>query len=119
MEEKENIFEGEEERSEPRLIADQYCSVEFSISKGEPNYLFEIRDMSSSGLCIIVKEGSAILNHLKVGDIMDMKYYQPKKAERPELIKTEIKHITKDDLGRYKGNYLVGLSVVEKGNLNR
>jgi hypothetical protein len=70
-------------------------------------------------LCIIiVKEGSAILNHLKVGDIMDMKIYQPKKAERPELIKTEIKHITKDDLGGYKGNYLVGLSVVEKGNLN-
>jgi len=119
MEVKENIYEGDEKRSKPRLLADQYCSVEFSISKGEPNYLFEIRDMSSSGLCIIVKEGSAILNHLKVGDIMDMKYYQPKKAERPELIKTEIKHITKDDLGRYKGNYLVGLSVVEKGNLNR
>ena len=117
MEEKENIFEGEEERSEPRLIADQYCSVEFSISKEIPDYLFEIKDMSSSGLCIIVKEGSAIINHLKVGDIIDMKYYHSKKAKRPELIETEIKHITKDNLGRYKGNYLVGLSVVKKGNL--
>ncbi len=118
MEEKGNMREGSEKRSEPRLIANKYCSVEFSTSKGEPNYQFKIRDMTSSGLSIIVKEGSAVLNHLKVGDIMDMKYYQSKKAERPELIKTEIKHITKDDVGRYKGNYLVGLSVVEKGNLN-
>ena len=118
MEEKGNMGEGEEKRSEPRLIADQYCCVEFSISKGEPNYLFEIRDMSSSGMCIIVKEGSDVLNHLKVGDIIDMKYYHPKKAERPESIRAEIKHITEDDLGRYKGNYLVGLSVVEKGKLN-
>jgi hypothetical protein len=113
MEEKGNIFEGEEERSEPRLIADKYCRVEFSISKEKPDYLFEIRDTSSSGLCIIVKEGSDILNHLKVGDIMNMKYYYSKKAKRPDLIKTEIKHITKDNLGRYKGNYLVGLSFVK------
>ena len=118
MEEKGNIFKGEEERSEPRLEADQYCNVEFSISKEKPDYLFEIRDVSSFGLCIIVKDGSTILNHIKVDDIMDMKYYHPKKAKRPELIKTEIKHITKDNLGRYKGNYLVGLSVLKKGSLN-
>ncbi|MCK5492322.1 MAG: hypothetical protein KAJ14_04335 [Candidatus Omnitrophica bacterium] len=118
MEEKGNIFKGEEERSEARLEADQYCSVEFSISKEKPDYLFEIRDVSSFGLCIIVKDGSSILNHIKVGDIMDMKYYYPKKAKRPELIKTEIKHITKDNLGRYKGNYLVGLSLLNKGSLN-
>jgi hypothetical protein len=118
MEEKGNIFEGKEKRSEPRLSADQYCSVEFSISKGEPNYLFEIKDMSASGLCIIVKEGSAVLNHLKVGDTIDMKYYHPKETERPKLIKAEVKHISKDALGRYKGNYLVGLSVLEKGNEN-
>lgn len=114
MEEKGNIYEGGEKRSEPRLIPDQHCSLEFSTSKREPNYLFKISHMSSSGLCIIVKEGSALLKHLKVGDIMDMKYCQPKKSEKPELIKTEIKHITRDDLGRYKKSYLVGLSVVEK-----
>jgi len=116
MEENGNMCEGEEKRTEPRLIADKYCSVEISASEEEPNYLFKIRDISSSGLCIIVKEGSEALNHLKVGDIIDMKYYQSKRTLKPELIKTEIKHITKDDLGQYKGNYLVGLSVVEKGN---
>ena len=95
---------------------DQYSSVEFS-SKTEPNHLFKIRDMSPTGLCILVKEGSAVLNHLRVGDIMEMKCYQPRKAKSPELIKTKIKHITKKDLGRYKGNYLVGLSVIENKDL--
>lgn len=89
--EKGNMYEGKEKRSEPRLRADQYCSVEFSISKDEPNYLFEIRDMSSSGLCIIVKEGSAVLNYLKVGDTIDMTYYNPEKANKTVLIKAEIK----------------------------
>lgn len=97
-------------------LNDQYSSVEFSTNKTEPNHLFKIRDMSPFGLCFLVKEGSAVLNHLKVGDIMEMKCYQPKKAKRPELIKTKIKHITKNDLGRYKGNYLVGLSVIENGD---
>ena len=109
-----NKREGEERRSETRSIADQYCSVEFSTSKVEPNYQFKIRDVSSSGLCILVNNRSAVLNHLHVGDIMDMKYYQVKRSERPELIKTKIKHITKDDRGRYKGNYLVGLSAIKK-----
>ena len=104
----------DERRSEPRSIADQYCSVEFSTSKVEPNYQFKIRDVSSSGLCILVKDGSAVLNHLHVGDIMEMKYYQVKRSERPELIRTEIKHITRDDQGRYKGNYLVGLSAIKR-----
>ena len=99
-------------------INDQYSSVEFSTSKTEPNHLYKIRGMSPSGLCILVKEGSAVLNHLKVGAIMEMKCYQPKKAKGPELIKTKIKHITKNDLGRYKGNYLVGLSVIENRNPN-
>jgi hypothetical protein len=109
-----NKCEGKERRSEPRLTADQYSSVEFSTSKVEPNYQFKIRDVSSSGLCILVKDGSAVLNQLQVGDVMDMKYYQVKRSERPELIRTEIKHITRDDQGRYKGNYLVGLSAITK-----
>ena len=67
------------------MIPDQYCSVEFSISKDEPNYLFKIRDISSSGLCNIAKEGSAVLSYLKVGDTIDMRYYYQEKADTPEL----------------------------------
>jgi hypothetical protein len=94
---------------ESGAIANQYCSVEFSPSNIQPNYQFKIRDGSSSGLCILVKEGSALLKDLNVGDIKDMKYHPPMRSARPESIKTKIKHITKDDQGRYKGNYLVGL----------
>jgi hypothetical protein len=43
-----------------------------------------------------------------------MKYYRQQPSEKPEQLKTEIKHITNDDQGRFKGNYLVGLSILEK-----
>jgi hypothetical protein len=34
-------------------------------------------------------------------------------------LKTEIKHITKDDEGRFRGLYLVGLSILEGQNPNK
>ena len=102
--------EGEiEKRSELRNILDQYYSVEFSISSWEPVYLFKIRDVSSLGTGILVKENSAVLKHLNVGDVLDMKYNPAKSPDLPECVRTEIKHITKFDHGPYRGYYLVGL----------
>jgi len=43
-----------------------------------------------------------------------MKYYPLNLEDQPEYIETEIKHITKDEKGRFKGHYLVGLLVLEK-----
>ena len=37
-----------------------------------------------------IKEGSSVLNYLKVGDNIDMNYYYPEKAGTPDLIKAEI-----------------------------
>jgi len=98
-----------EKRSESRNILDQYCSVEFSVSSREPAYLFNIRDVSSLGTGILVKENSAVLKHLNVGDVLDMKYNPAKSRGLPESVRTEIKHITKFDHGPYRGYHLVGL----------
>jgi hypothetical protein len=115
MQEKTKIkYKGVERRSEPRSIADQYSRVEFSIGNLGPAYLFNIWNTSLAGMGVLVKEGSDVLNHLKVGDVVDMKYYPLKSSEQPEYLRTEIKYITKDDRGQFKGHYLVGLSVLEK-----
>ena len=98
-----------EKRSEPRNILDQYCSVEFSVSSREPVYLFKIKDVSSLGIGILVKENSAVLKHLNVGDVLDMKYNPAESLYLPEYIRTEIKHITKLDYSPYREHYLVGL----------
>jgi len=104
----------DEKRSDPRTLIDKYYSVDFSLKGLEIRYQFKLRDISNSGMCILVKEDSSILKHLKFNDTIDIKYYSPKTSGSPDNLKTRIKHITKCDQGRYKGHYLVGLSIVEK-----
>lgn len=102
-----------ERRSEPRGIIDRYYSVEFSLSGCSSVYQFKIWNVSAKGICVLVKEDSDLLNHLKVGDILNLKYYTADSSQPGELLETEIKHITKDEQGRFKGVYLVGLSILE------
>ena len=108
-----------ERRSEPRSIIDRYYRVEFSIRDSAYVYQFKIWDISPKGICVLVKEDSDLLNHLKVGDILDLKYYTTESSKPTECLKTEIKHITKDDTGRFKGLYLVGLSILENQSINQ
>jgi len=108
-----------EKRSESRSIIDRYYSVEFSIREAAYVYQFKIWDISPKGICVLVKEDSDLLNYLKVGDIFNLKYYTTDSSRPTEYLKTEIKHITKDDTGRFKELYLVGLSILEKQDSNR
>ena len=100
-------------RSEPRKMIDKYFRVEFSKSGLTHFYNFKLQDISSKGMCILVKEGSDVLKSLKVGDILGMKYYANEQSGPPNQFKTKIKHITKDEQGRFKGHCLVGLSIIE------
>ena len=102
-----------ERRSEPRKMIDKYFRVEFSKSGLTHFYNFKLRDISSKGMCILVKEGSDVLKSLKVGDILDMKYYTEEHSSQPNQLKTKIKYVTKDDQERFKGHCLVGLSIIE------
>ena len=103
-----------DKRSEARSRTGKYSSVEFSTNKEVFTYQFKIRDIASSGIGILVNERSAVLKSLKVGDVLNMKYYPLNLSDQPEYIETEIKHITKDEKGRFKGHYLVGLLGLEK-----
>jgi len=101
-----------EKRSETREKLDQYYSVEISVRGIAYNYQFRIWNRSPKGLCVVVREDSALLKHLKVGDVLDMKYYSMDASLPTEFLKTEVRHITKD-YGPFKGHYLVGISITE------
>ena len=45
--------------------------------------------------------------------MVNMRYYTAEASKPTEYLKTEIKHITKDDEGRFKGHYLIGISIME------
>jgi len=100
--------------STQRNILDKYYSVEFSPNGKGPIYLFKLRDISLKGLCIMVKEDSAVLKGLKVGDILNMEYNPLESSGSNEIFKTKIKYISKTYQGSFREDYLVGLSIIDK-----
>jgi hypothetical protein len=102
-----------ERRSEPRDIIDKYYSVEFLLKDCAYVYQFKIWNLISKGICVLVKEDSELLKRVKVGDRVKLKYYTTDSLKPVEFLQTEIKHITKDEQGRFKGVYLMGLSILE------
>ncbi len=101
-----------ERRSEQRHPAEVYHSVQMTVP-GLPNlYMFKIWNISSKGMCVLVKHDSAILKHLKVGDELKMTYFTQGPAATAETLETRIEHITQNQTGRFAGHYLVGLSII-------
>ena len=108
----------EEKRSELRKVLDRYYSVEFQLKETGTIYHFKLRDISSNSLGILVNEDSAVLEYLKVNDILKMKYYPPEASSSAEILKTKIIHITKKEGESFKGHFLIGLSIIEKRTLD-
>ena len=106
------IDNGVEKRSEPRRELDKYHSVEFKVVEQGSLYQFKIWNISAKGMCLLVREDSEILKDLDVGRVLEMKYYTTDFSQPPEELKTQIKHVTKEEEGRFKGHVLVGLYVL-------
>lgn len=108
------MAERKERRTEPRVEIDKYYSVELFAPGTEFVYRFKIWNLSDHGLCVVVKDDSDLLKHLTVGSVLEMQYC-PVDVKSPSVrLKTEIKHITKQEEGRFSGHALVGLLILEK-----
>jgi hypothetical protein len=107
------VHKGPKSSTNPASKFDKYSSVELSISNLHYVYQFKIQENSSSGMGVYIKEDSVVLKHLRVGDIFEMKYYPDILSEEAEYLKTEIRYITKERQGRFRGHYLVDLSIIE------
>lgn len=114
MQENTALGNPEEKRSEVRKVLDRYYSVEFKLKETGSLYHFKLRDLSSKSLGILVNEGSAVLEHLTVNDILKMKYYPPEASSSAEFLTTKIIHITKKERGSFKGHFLIGLLILDK-----
>jgi hypothetical protein len=108
-----SVIHSQEKRIEKRVRPKKYHSVEMKLST-LPIYLFKLKDISPNGACFFVKEGSAILKHLKIGQILNIGFYSEEEMEPADVFKSEIKHITKIAEKSYKGHYLVGMNILEK-----
>lgn len=102
----------EERRIEARKETNSIYGAELNMP-GVPIYRFKFKDISHNGACVLIKEDSSIMTHLKAGQTIEMMYNSPVLLGTPTL-KSEIKHITKAEQGRFKGHYLVGFLISEK-----
>jgi hypothetical protein len=111
MDEKELPGDTPERRSEVRAEDERYYSVQFTTQGLSTFYQFKLWNISKKGMCILVKEGSRVLQHIEVGDTLEMTYYLTDSQGAHEDLTTQIKHITKNEKGRFEGHYMVGLSI--------
>lgn len=99
-------------RFEGRTKGRKNASVEFVPGKNEMAHQFKLKDFSSKGLGIMVRNDSKVLKYIKPGDIMEMKYYPDEEQASPVLHRTQIKHISKPEPGKHQGHMLVGLLIL-------
>ena len=63
-------------------------------------------------MSVLVKNDSVILHRLKVGDILNMKYYSEDSVYPSENIKTAIRYVSEKNQGPLRGHSLVGLQII-------
>lgn len=104
----------QEERAEDRDLLGRYFSVEFSLKASGVVYQFRLRDLSSHGLGILVREDSAVLKDLRVGDTLEVTYHPPQASGHGEILKTRIRHITEIKQKSVGSHFLIGLQIDSK-----
>jgi hypothetical protein len=108
--------EGFAKETDPEILKDQFHSVEFPVNGRKLNYQCKLRKNGCESLFVLVKENSVVLKWLTEGNILKMKYYRKDSVSPPESFDTKIKHITKNDSGKFKGHYLMGLDILYDRN---
>ncbi len=107
-----------ERRTEIRENLEKMQSLELKLPN-LPIYVFRVKDTSLNGICFLVKEDSDLLNHIQVGQILNLRCHTEDITKPSEVFTSEIKHITKADKHPYQSHHLVGLMVLEKRNQSR
>jgi hypothetical protein len=102
---------GFDDRSGFRKRGCPYYSAEFSVNGCA--YQFRIWSISQMSMCLLVKEDSNVLQHLRVGGTLNMKYYSHASSYPTDYLATSIQDIIRNDQGRFKGHYLVSLGLDE------
>lgn len=102
----------QEKRAETRELLDQFYSIEFLIKETGEVYQFKLRDISTQGLGILVREDSRVLQSLKVGDTLAVQYNPPRSSDAASILETRIRHIANKEQGAPDGHFVIGLEVI-------
>jgi len=101
-----------DKRSESRNDAKDYYHAEIRLV-GVPVYEVKLKNLSSKGACFLVKENSSLLNYIRVGESVKVKYYLEDRSESNSIHSAEIRHVTAVKDGRFNGHYCAGFSILK------
>ena len=102
-----------ERRSEPRRSKLRNYRIEIKFV-GKPIYQFRVINVTAKSAGLLIKDNSAFLKMIEVGQIVEADFISPEDTPPSGLYKAVIKHITKHDMQEYRGHYLVGLSILKR-----
>lgn len=92
-----------------------FSSIEFRIHSMGTIYLSRLWPTPEGKTCFIIKEGSAVLGHLQVGDAIEARFLADRSGGAPQQLTTRIDGIRKETTGRFKGHHLIVLSTDTSG----
>ena len=102
-----------ERRFKPRRSKLRNYRIEIKLV-GKPIYQFRLINVTAKGAGLLIKDDSAFLNMIEVGQVVEADFISPEGTVPSGLYKAEIKHITKIDMQEHRGHQLVGLSILKK-----
>jgi hypothetical protein len=103
-----------ERRIKPRHPAMSEHMVEFAFP-GVPVYQLKAKDISETGIGVIVRPDSKFLNLIQIGQEMNVKLLSPKESRHMQgTYRAKIAHITTLEEGKFKSHKLVALELISK-----
>ena len=102
-----------EKRFEPRRAKLRNYRIQIKFV-GKPIYQFRVINVSAKGAGLLIKDDSAFLKMIEVGQIVEADFISPEGTAPSGLYKAEIKHITILDKKENRGHRLVGISILKK-----
>jgi hypothetical protein len=102
-----------ERRAEPRRTKLRNYRAEIKLA-GQPIYQFRVRDVSTKGAGILIKDDSNFLSMIEVGQIINVNFISPQGTAPCGMHKAQVKHLSKPDKAEIKGHRLVGILILEK-----
>jgi hypothetical protein len=88
--------------------------VEF-VFPGVPVYQLKARDISETGIGVIVRPDSKFLTLIQIGEEMKVKLLSPQESRHMQgVYRARIAHITALEEGKFKGHKVVALELILK-----
>ena len=99
--------------SKPAVQADECYTVELLLDGAHAVRQYKVWHKGTTYMCVLLEETSDVLNWVRVGDRMNIRYFDTDQTVASEYLETEVRKVKKGNQGRLKGQYLLDLEIRE------